>query len=496
MADGVPAGDGVASPSERNTRSTAPRSAAVTAASGEDCVDSTVHDTKKPQESSALPDDDALQSRGWGSRVWWLKQKLQAAGDKAVSGDASVRPPAAAPISEAGIVARPGWQAITQGIHILTYGLLAVVVATAARRNIELELLTTGVCIAFGLTYMACASRYHKLPPWQAQLWVLVLSLLWGALIPLEQTSLYLVFPLYFLYLRVMPDWRGIAAVIAATCFSIFSQSGHLTAGAILGPTVAALVSIGIDYAFRTLWKVSAEREALIGELIATRSQLAATERAQGVAAERQRIAHEIHDTLAQGLSSIQMLLYVADQELAPLQEQLPAGQALTQARARIAQAKQVAHDNLGEARAMIAALQPAALASSSIADALQRAAAGVVGVDVGIVIDGEPRPLPMRVEAALLRIAQGALGNVATHSQAEKAQVTLTYLDDTVRLDVVDNGVGFDPAKIAARPAGLGHVGLAAMRQRAREQQGSLTVEASPGQGCMLSVALPAPTA
>lgn len=97
-----------------------------------------------------------------------------------------------------------------------------------------------------------------------------------------------------------------------------------------------------------------------------------------------------------------------------------------------------------------------------------------------------------MRTEAALLRIGQGALGNVAKHSQAERCQVTLTYADDEVRLDVVDNGQGFDPEQVANRPAGLGHIGINAMRQRAEEQGGTLEVESAPGDGTAVSVALP----
>ncbi|MBN9645331.1 sensor histidine kinase [Corynebacterium mendelii] len=396
---------------------------------------------------------------------------------------------AAAKRRQSGSAAAPGASAIRQGIHVLTIGLLVVVVFSAARSGWQEGAVATGMSVAFGLIYLAGANTHETLSPLKGQLWLFALTLVWVAMIPVEQTSLYVVFPLYFLYLRVMPDIRGVIAVVAATLISIFSQWPHLTAGTILGPTVAALVTIGIDYAFRTLWKVSAEREELIEELLRTRSQLAETERSAGMAAERQRIAHEIHDTLAQGLSSIQMLLYVAEQEVGKLQL---AEEKTEPTLKKIRLARQVAADNLQEARAMIAALQPAALSTTSLEGALHRAADSMVDTETTITVIGNERQLPMRTEASLLRIAQGAMGNVAKHAGASQCHVTLSYEEDEIRLDVVDDGQGFDPSAVAERPAGLGHIGLDAMRQRAAEQNGTLTVESAPGQGTAVSIAIP----
>ncbi|MBI9001163.1 sensor histidine kinase [Corynebacterium sp. CCM 9185] len=383
----------------------------------------------------------------------------------------------------------PGEKSIRQGIHILT-GALLVVVAFAAVKSEALQLLITlALCAAFSGIYILGSRFRDTMSGGINQIWLLALTLLWVLLIPMQPTAIYLVFPLYFLYLQVLDDVRGVIAVIGATAVSVFSQWPHLTAGAILGPTVAALVSIGIDYAFKTLWKVSAEREELIAELLETRSQLADTERAAGIAAERQRIAHEIHDTLAQGLSSIQMLLYVAEQELKKTGIGDDEAETILK---RIDQARTTAADNLGEARAMIAALQPAALSRTSLEGALHRVANGIVGTEVTIAVEGDERQLPMRTEASLLRIAQGAMGNVAKHAAAGRCHVTLTYGEDEVRLDVVDDGCGFDPEAIGERPRGLGHIGLDAMRQRAAEQHGTLTVESAPGQGTAVSIAIP----
>ena len=384
----------------------------------------------------------------------------------------------------------PGENGMRQGIHILTGLLLVVIVASALRNSLMQTGLVALVAATFGGVYALGARRRDAMSLGMSQLWLLALTLLWVVLLPIHSIAVYLVFPLYFLYLQVMPDFRGVIAVVGATAISIFSRLPvGITAGAILGPVVAAVVSVGIDYAFRALWTVSQERQELIEELLETRSQLAATERAAGIAAERQRIAHEIHDTLAQGLSSIQMLLYVAEQDL------LKTGISEEEAEVplkKIRLAKSTAADNLGEARAMIAALQPAALSKTSLEGALQRAASGIHGTEIVIVVDGDERQLPMRTEASLLRIAQGALGNVAKHAQAERCHVTLSYGEKEVRLDIVDDGVGFNPELIAERPVGLGHIGLDAMRQRAAEQGGEVNVESSPGNGTAVSVALP----
>ncbi|WP_407643753.1 sensor histidine kinase [Corynebacterium kalinowskii] len=265
---------------------------------------------------------------------------------------------------------------------------------------------------------------------------------------------------------------------------AIFGNYPQFSPGSVVGPVLAALVTIAIFFAFRRLWLAHLDREQLFRELLATRHQLATTERKAGMVAERQRIAHEIHDTLAQGLSSIQMLLHVAEQEVS-------SGDA-DNAIKHIGLARTTAADNLSEARAMIAALQPAALEQASLEGALHRIAESSAVPEVAVTVEGASRPLPMRVEATLLRIAQGAMGNVEKHSGAGRAKLTLTFEPDEVRLDVVDHGAGFNPEEVSERPAGLGHIGLAAMHSRAAEVGGDLTVESTPGLGTAVSVAIP----
>ncbi|WP_396124762.1 histidine kinase [Corynebacterium sp. ES2775-CONJ] len=383
---------------------------------------------------------------------------------------------------------QPGAAAYRRAMTVITALLLAVALVGAARLHRDEAVIAVLLCTAFGFAYALSVTRAHDRLRWKL-FWVSFLTLIWVVMLPVIPVSVYLVFPLFFLYLRVLPDYRGIVAVIGATAVAILSYRANLTFGAVMGPAVSALVVIGIHLAFQALWRGAREREALIAELMATRNQLAETERAAGIAEERQRIAHEIHDTLAQGLSSIQMLLNVAEREVKrssiSQHEQLKPLEYMRLAR-------QTAADNLQEARAMIAALQPAALSKTSLEGALNRVAEAFVGPEFSIHIDGEERQLPMKVEAALLRIAQGAMGNVAKHAHATRCAVTLSYSEEEVRLDIVDDGSGFDPNELADRPVGLGHIGVNAMRQRAKELGGSVSVESAPGRGTAVSVGIP----
>ncbi|MGW5370361.1 sensor histidine kinase, partial [Streptomyces sp. NPDC004011] len=207
--------------------------------------------------------------------------------------------------------------------------------------------------------------------------------------------------------------------------------------------------------------------------------ELAATERREGTLAERQRLSMEIHDTLAQGLSSQQMLLQAADR----VWDSDPGA-----ARRHVRTAESVAEHNLAEARRFVHDLAPAELAGGSgIEEALRRLAARE---DAGFRVDGVPVPLPERVESALLRIAQGALANVREHAAAASAALTLTYLGDQVALDIADDGRGFEPGRV--RSAGVRGHGLPAMRARVRHLGGTLTVESAPGEGTVLSAAVP----
>ncbi|MCX5297536.1 histidine kinase [Streptomyces sp. NBC_00193] len=205
-----------------------------------------------------------------------------------------------------------------------------------------------------------------------------------------------------------------------------------------------------------------------------------------GVLRERHRLAAELHDTVAQGLTSMHLLLDAADREWT---------REPGQARLLVRQAAAAARENLAEARRLIHDLAPVELERAALADVLRELCAGVDGARFRL--EGEPRAVPGRVEAAVLRAAQGALANVRRHARASAVVVTLTYQPYVLALDVWDDGVGFDPAAVAAaatagRPGGDG---LRLLRRRIAYLGGTATVESSPGGGgTVVSVCLPAP--
>ncbi|AWB84877.1 sensor histidine kinase [Corynebacterium liangguodongii] len=386
-----------------------------------------------------------------------------------------------------------GNKALDTGITVLSVSLLVISLAALVRMPLNSALLHIVLVSLFSFLLFY---GIVEMPKWgrvgQAS-WLMCLTGLWIAEMMVTPLAIYWVFILFFVYLRTFNDWRGVVWVALGLAIAVGAQiPTGLTVGGVVGPVLSALVVMATNYAFSTIDRVSKEREALIDELLAARQQLAATEREAGVAQERERLAHEIHDTVAQGLSSIQMLLHAADRDL-DATGLSPAE--LAPVKARMDTARRAAANNLAETRAMIAALTPAPLTEASLLHALERVArdfSQASGIAIEVSSDGAPRVMPMRCEAGVLRIAQGAVSNAVKHSGASKIRVTLTYAPAEVRLDVVDNGRGFDPESLAEAPTGLGHVGLAAMRSRAEELGGELVVESGPGGPTAVSVALP----
>jgi len=239
--------------------------------------------------------------------------------------------------------------------------------------------------------------------------------------------------------------------------------------------------SIIISIAMDRIERRSAERAALIEELASTRAEVERLAREAGIAHERQRLAGEIHDTVAQGLSSVVMLVQAADAALEPD----PAA-----ARQHLALAARTARENLAETRAIVAALTPTPLAGASLAEALSRLGQRFqdeTGVPVTVAVAGGGRPLPTAVEVVLLRAAQEALTNARRHAAAQGASVTLTFDPDQIILEVRDDGAGFDPC--AASPG----YGLPTMRGRIEQVGGELTIHSAPSQGTTIRAEVPA---
>lgn len=203
-----------------------------------------------------------------------------------------------------------------------------------------------------------------------------------------------------------------------------------------------------------------------------------------GAFEERQRIAREIHDTLAQSLASLVLDLSLHAAQLGQVAPHLADDAQRIQESARQA---------LREVRRSIWNLQPGTLECRTLAEAIGVELRETIraGIDAAIELHGPSGSLPPPVETALVRIAQEALANVRKHSNASQVVVSLEYHPDIVTLRVEDDGRGMDLARLG--PATIsGGFGLSSMRERARLAGGDLQVELRPGGGTSLICRVP----
>ncbi|MFJ6792756.1 sensor histidine kinase [Streptomyces sp. NPDC091268] len=396
-------------------------------------------------------------------------------------------------------------------LHALLFGLLALAAGRAVTDSAPRAGGTVAVCAALAAVYLAgvLAPVVHRSPRAGA-VWLAALGATWAGLLVLSPDGLWIAFPLYFLELHLLRLRWGVAAVAVTACAAIggfLGHSGAATPGAFLGPLLGGAVAVATVLGYQALYRESERRRELIEELLTTRAELAAAERGAGILAERERLAREIHDTLAQGLSSIQLLLRAAERALSEDRGRGRSGPAApadtadaadpsAAALAHIARAREAAQENLAEARRFVRALTPPDLEHGSLAAALERLCGSAPGPRVRFCLSGTPRELPTPYEVALLRIAQSALANVVRHARAGRAEITLTFMDASVTLDIVDDGSGFDPGRAHRGDGGGdgGGFGLPAMRARAETLGGLFTVESAPGQGTAVAVTLPLP--
>ncbi|MFF3210103.1 sensor histidine kinase [Streptomyces sp. NPDC002886] len=370
-------------------------------------------------------------------------------------------------------------------LHALLFGLLALAAGRAVADSAPRAGWVVAACALLAAVYLAGVRTpvVHSSARAGA-VWLAGLCAAWVALLVVSPDGLWIAFPLYFLELHLLRLRWGVAAVAATAAAAIggfLAHSSAVTPGAFLGPLLGGAVAVATVLGYQALYRESERRRELIEELITTRAELAAAERDAGILAERERLAREIHDTLAQGLSSIQLLLRAAERSLPEDSAALP----------HIGRAREAAQENLAEARRFVRALTPPDLEHGSLPAALERLCSGAPGPRVRFSLSGTPRPLPTPYEVALLRIAQSALANVVRHAGAGRAEITLTFMDSSVTLDIVDDGKGFDPT---SAPSGEGGFGLPAMRSRAETLSGLFTVESAPGQGTAVAVTLPLP--
>ncbi len=300
-----------------------------------------------------------------------------------------------------------------------------------------------------------------------------------------DTTSSFVLFfstPLLFmmLTLRLAVGWATLLILLEPTAAVLDGGWGNPMLPVLL-PMTGILLVFGVlaGKFISDILDQSSARADLIRKLEASQAEVARLSRDAGTAAERERLAREIHDTLAQGFTSIVALTQAIESEL----DTDP-----VVVRKHLALAARTARENLAEARAMVAALAPSDLATGSLPEAVRRQAnrlAEETGVPIKCEVDDALPPVPTAVEVVLLRAAQEALANVRKHSGATAVELQLSAVDGAIRLRVADNGCGFVP--------GADGFGLRGMRSRAGQVGGTLEVRTGANGGTELELEVPA---
>lgn len=373
------------------------------------------------------------------------------------------------------------WHAVFTLNWLLVLGILLVTPTPA----VAFWLL--GALAAWYAVFGVLAFAHSRRPPYSV-VYLVGVYLLFALLVYRVEQAMPLLFVLYpQSYAMVEGRLRQALVVtgftgsyVLAGCLRDEWRSEQVLSHVLMG-AVSLGFSLAIGAFIGSLFDRSAQRIELIRALDATRARLAAAHHEAGVLAERERLAREIHDTVAQGLTSLIMLLQAADPEL----ESDPAA-----ARRRLALAERTARESLAETRALLTALDPAQLSDARLDEALARLVERFgeeTEIAAAFSTEGIPRPLDANSQIVLLRVTQEALANARRHSGASRVGVELVYRPDRTVLVVRDNGGGFEPGQAEG-------FGLRSLRGRVAQVSGEVEVESAPGAGTRVRVVLTRP--
>jgi signal transduction histidine kinase len=384
----------------------------------------------------------------------------------------------------------------------MRFTLLAIcTIVTAFIGSSRLLVIGLSLATALWLLWWDVIQRESRESPALAGRRMIVLVALMAALVSLAPWYGFFTFTGYFSVLWLADRWKPVG-VLAVALVTGTSQNGGLPAldaGSLAIWALIVLVNCVVAGALLFFGWIDEVQKVKQGELVeelteanrrleeslrenaGLQAQLLAQAREAGVLDERQRMAREIHDTLAQGLAGIITQL-----------EALPDAHRDRHVDA----ASRLARESLSEARRSVQALAPEPLEGVRLPDALAEVArrwSALHGVEASVTTTGTPLTMRPEVEGTLLRIAQEALANVAKHARASRVGLTLSYMGDVVSLDVRDDGVGFDPRARNGQGPREGGFGLTAMRQRVRGLAGTLEIESEPEVGTAVSATVPA---
>ncbi|WP_409332610.1 sensor histidine kinase [Trujillonella humicola] len=384
-----------------------------------------------------------------------------------------------------------GWQVTVVGMHVISALLWGLaVLATLAGDAVDdgARGPALAVLAVLGVAYaLAGGPAIGGGRPVRSLVYLTVLVTAFGFLGWLAPSLLFLLFLAYpqvwfaVQGTRVGVVWTILLAVSSAVGPVVAGTSGRATGEAVRETAIGLLFSLALGLWVSRVLQQSAERAELIESLERTRSELATAERERGVVEERERLAREVHDTLAQGYTSIVVLAQSAAAQV---------GTDPATARDRLRLIEEVARDNLAEARAVVAAFRPVALDGSTLVEALERLA-GRFARETGLAVRvdtaalGEGLALRRDEEVVLLRGAQEALTNVRRHAGASAVVVRVARIGGQVSVHVEDDGVGFDSTAVTG-------AGLEGLRGRVEQVGGEVDVASAPGEGTRVTVRVP----
>jgi len=372
------------------------------------------------------------------------------------------------------------WDRVLTFWHVAFYlltGFTAAAIVVSddrlASRSIP-SLVALGVLVVAYATFgqRAAARSLHHGPDGAAWAYLALLMVVTCVVTSLDPLGTMLLFVAYSQVWLLTPSIRvgaWLSALLAvASTLALLARLRDIGEGSwatvfqmALGLAFSMLMGLWLHWILRQ----GVQRAALLESLQATRAELGRTQHAAGVAAERERVAREIHDTLAQGFTSIVMLAQTATAEA----QRGDDGQVAR----RLELIERTARENLAEARSLVSASSPAPLAGSSLPEALERLGARLTeetGIAVSTRCTGLA-PLPSPVEVVLLRTVQESLSNVRRHSGASRVSVTLETTSSEAVVTVTDDGTGLHPSSVEG-------FGLRGMRERVTASGGSVRVE------------------
>ncbi len=369
-------------------------------------------------------------------------------------------------------------------LRVSLHVLVAVLLAVGLMGQLRIDDPLPGLVLStvFAAVYMAGTVWHYEgraYPSWAPYAWLAVVAALWVGLVQVSADFVWLEFPLVMLACVILPRWWELLAAAGLLCVSLVAVAapgGNI--GAVVGPSIGTVLAVFIVHAYRALRAEADHYKQMAEDLRSAQRERAAAEHAAGMAQERARLAREVHDTMAQGLSSIVLLGRAMDKQLG---EGSPARETLDVIRSTAA-------DNLAEARRFV---KINSADTVSVEDKLQRVALPVRLERLARAASDRQRalgePLEVQVNAVDLpepaasvaeRMVREGLSNIVRHAGASKAVITVDKLGATATIDVFDNGRGI---------SGKEGYGLKGLRARVEEIGGELSVE-----GNVLAATLP----